>query len=191
MANDVYSMGGAMSRTAAEKIEKFVDLCDTFHIPIVNFTDQPGVMPGVEAEKSGTIRAVLKALGAIEQSGVPWVSIIVRRAFGVGGGLHGRKRSINLRFAWPSSYWGSIPLEGGIWAAYRKDIESSEDPDSRLEELEEYYTQFTSPFRTAERFGIVDIIDPRDTRPILCNWVEEAYEVTKTQVGPINRSMRP
>ena len=191
MANDVCFKGGAMARTAAEKIEKFVDLCDTFHLPIVNFTDQPGVMPGLEAEKSGTIKAVIRAIGAIEQSEVPWVSIMVRRAFGVGGGMHGRKGSINLRFAWPSAYWGSIPLEGGIWAAYRKDIESSDDPDARLAELEAYYAQFTSPFRTAEKFGIMDIIDPRDTRPILCDWVEDAYEVTRTQAGMKKRTMRP
>jgi acetyl-CoA carboxylase carboxyltransferase component len=191
MANDILSMGGAMTRTAAEKTEKFVDLCDTFHIPIINFVDQPGVMPGREAEKSGTIRAVMKAIGAIEQSEVPWVSIMVRRAFGVGGGMHGRKGSINLRFAWPSAFWGSIPLEGGIWAAYRKEIESSEDPKVRLAELEEYYERFTSPFRTAEKFGIVDIIDPRETRPLLCDWVEEAHQVTSTQVGPIRRTMRP
>ena len=191
MANDILHMGGAMTRTAAEKTEKFVDLCDTFHIPILNFVDQPGVMPGVEAEKSGTIRAVMKAIGAIEQSEVPWVSIMIRRAFGVGGGMHGRKRSINLRFAWPSAYWGSIPLEGGIWAAYRKELESSKDPEARLTELEEYYERFTSPFRTAERFGIIDIIDPRNTRPILCDWIEEAYEVTRTQAGPVRRTMRP
>jgi len=191
MANDVYFKGGAMTRTAAEKIEKFVDVCDTFHIPIINFVDQPGVMPGLEAEKAGTFHSVMKALGAIEQSEVPWVSIIVRRAFGVGGGMHGRKRSMNLRFAWPSAYWGSIPLQGGIWAAYRKDIESSEDPQARLKELEEYYVKFTSPFRTAEKFGIVDIIDPRDTRPILCDWVEDAHGVTKTQVGLTKRTMRP
>jgi len=191
MVNDILHMGGAMTRTAAEKTEKFVDLCDTFHIPIINFVDQPGVMPGVEAEKTGTIRAVMKAIGAIEQSEVPWISIMIRRAFGVGGGMHGRKRSINLRFAWPSAYWGSIPLEGGIWAAYRKELELSEDPGARLAELEKYYERFTSPFRTAERFGIVDIIDPRDTRPLLCDWVEEAYEVTRTQVGPVKRAMRP
>jgi acetyl-CoA carboxylase carboxyltransferase component len=191
MANDVLFMGGAMTRTAAEKTEKFVDLCDTFHIPIINFVDQPGVMPGVEAEKTGTFRAVMKAIGAIEQSEVPWISIMVRRAFGVGGGMHGRKGSINLRFAWPSAFWGSIPLEGGIWAAYRKEIESSENPEAHLAELEKYYEQFTSPFRTAERFGIVDIIDPRDTRPLLCDWVEEAHGVTRTQVGPVRRTMRP
>jgi acetyl-CoA carboxylase carboxyltransferase component len=191
MANDILSLGGAMTRTAADKTEKFVDLCDTFHIPIINFVDQPGVMPGEAAEKAGTLKAVMKAIGAIEQSKVPWISIMVRRAFGVGGGMHGRKGSINLRFAWPSAYWGSIPLEGGISAAYKKDLEAAEDPAARLAELETYYERFTSPFRTAEKFDIVDIIDPRDTRPLLCDWIEEAHEVTRTQVGPIGRTMRP
>lgn len=191
MANDPYHAGGAMTRTSAQKVEKFIDLCDTFHIPIVNFADQPGVMPGVAAEKAGTIRSVMKCLGAIEQSETPWVSIMMRRAFGLAGGMHGRKRSINLRFAWPSAYWGSIPLEGGIWAAHRKELEAAPDPDARLAELENHYGKFTSPFRTAEKFSIIDIIDPRETRPILCDWVEEAFEVTKTQTGEVRRTMRP
>jgi acetyl-CoA carboxylase carboxyltransferase component len=191
MANDPMRSGGAMTRSSAIKVEKFVDLCDTFHVPIVNFTDQPGVMPGVAAENAGTIGAVMKCLGAIEQSQTPWVSIILRRAFGLAGGMHGRKRSVNLRFAWPSAYWGSIPLEGGIWAAHRKELEAADDPEERLAELEQHYSQFTSPFRTAEKFSVIDIIDPRETRSILCDWVEEAYEVTKTQVGEVRRTMRP
>jgi acetyl-CoA carboxylase carboxyltransferase component len=191
MANDPYSSGGAMTRTGAQKVEKFVDLCDTFHVPIVNFTDQPGVMPGLVAEKSGTIRSVLKALSAIEQSELPWVSIIVRRAVGLAGGMHGRKRSINLRFAWPSASWGSLPLEGGIRAAYRREIEAAPDPDARLAELEDHYAQFTSPFRTAEKFGVIDIIDPRETRPLLCDWIEEAHAVCEMQVGIVSRTMRP
>ena len=89
MANDPYRYGGAMTRTSAQKIEKFVDLCDSFHLPIVNFADQPGVMPGIAAEKAGTIRSVMKCLGAIEQSETPWVSIIVRKAFGLAGGKGG------------------------------------------------------------------------------------------------------
>ena len=180
-----------MTRSSAIKVEKFVDLCDTFHIPIVNFTDQPGVMPGVAAENAGTIGAVMKCLGAIEQSQTPWVSIIMRRAFGLAGGMHGRKRSVNLRYAWPSAYWGSIPLEGGIWAAHRKELEAADDPEERLAELEQHYSQFTSPFRTAEKFSVIDIIDPRETRSILCDWVEEAYEVTTTLVGEGRRTMRP
>ena len=148
-------------------------------------------MPGLAAEKTGTIRAVLKCLAAIEQSQTPWCSVIMKRAFGLAGGMHGRKRGINLRYAWPSAYWGSIPLEGGIWAAYRKDIESSDDPEARLAELEKHYSKFTSPFRTAEKFSISDIIDPRKTRPILCDWIEEAYEVTKLNLGPVAKTMRP
>jgi acetyl-CoA carboxylase carboxyltransferase component len=110
---------------------------------------------------------------------IPWVSIIRRRAFGLAGGLHAPKYfpQLNHRFAWPSARWGSIPIEGGVAAAYRRDIAESEDPQARQAELEAYYHHLGSPFRTAERFGILDVIDPRETRAILCDWVEDAYEV--------------
>ena len=193
LASDCRFDGGAMTRTSAEKLTKFVDLCDTFHIPIVNFVDQPGVMPGVEAEKGGTFKTVLAALGAIEQSQVPWLSIMVRRAFGVGGGMHGRKKSVNLRYAWPSARWGSIPVEGGIQAAYRRELDALEPEarEKRLEDLHDYYGRFASPFRTAERFNVSDIIDPAETRAVVCEWVEEACDVTRLQVGPVARTMRP
>ena len=96
MANDPYHAGGAMTRRAAEKTEKFVDVCDTFHLPMVNLVDQPGVMTGIEAEKAGTVAAALRALAAIEQSETPWISIIVRRVFGVAGGAHGRKHGTSM-----------------------------------------------------------------------------------------------
>jgi acetyl-CoA carboxylase carboxyltransferase component len=195
MANDPFHAAGAMTRTSAQKVEKFVDLCDTFHIPIVNFVDQPGVMTGVEAERGGTLTAALRALMAIEQSETPWVSIIVRRVFGVAGGAHGRKHgidgsSVNLRYAWPSARWGSIPIEGGVAAAFRREIDAAPDPQARRAELEAYYGRFASPFRSAERFSILEIIDPRQTRPLLCDWVEDAYELIKTQAGPKLRTMR-
>lgn len=195
MANDPMVMGGAMTHKSAMKIERFVDLCDTFHIPIVNFTDQPGLMIGIEAESAGTVPIAYRAAGAIEQATVPWISIIIRRAFGVGGGLHGPKfgpngQSLNLRYAWPSAIWGSIPVEGGVAAAYRRDIEAAEDPEAKRQELENYYHKLASPFRTAEKFGIVDIIKPSETRALLCDWIEDAYELNRTQLGPKQRPMR-
>ena len=51
--------------------------------------------------------------------------------------------------------------------------------------------KYRSPFRTAEAFGIEEIIDPRDTRPILCEWVETAYEALPSQLGPKPRGTRP
>jgi acetyl-CoA carboxylase carboxyltransferase component len=195
MANDPMIMGGAMTAQAAQKIERFVDMCDTFHIPIINFVDQPGVMSGTEAEKNGTLVSVIRALGAIEQVSTPWCSIVIRRAFGLGGGAHGPKhgpegRSLNHRFAWPSARWGSIPIEGGVAAAYKREISAADDPDAYREKIEQYYHQLSSPFRTAEKFGIVDIIQPNETRETLCNWVEDAYELTKEQVGLKMRTMR-
>ena len=68
-------------------------------------------------------------------------------------------------------------LEGGVAAAYRREIAAAENPVARREELEAHYHRLASPFRTAERFGIVDIIDPRETRAALCDWIEDAWEV--------------
>ena len=190
MINDTRFFGGGMDAKAAEKTLRFVDMCDTFHLPIVNFVDQPGVVVGLKAEEAGTIRLAVRALQAIAQSKVPWVAMILRRAFGVAGSYYGRHHDLNLRYAWPSAIWGSLPIEGGVYAAYKREIEASEDPEARRQELEAHYDQLQSPFRTAEKFGIHDIIDPRDTRPLLCDWVEQAYHVLPEQLGPVYRMMR-
>ncbi len=190
LANDPYHYGGAMTLRSSQKIETFVDICDTFHLPIVSFFDQPGVLIGREAEEAGTVRAAVRAITAIEQSLMPWCTIVVRRAFGVAGAAHGRLSGINMRYAWPSASWGSIPIEGGVAAAYRRELAEHPDPEARLEELEDYFARFTSPFRTAERFGINDVIDPRETRSLLCEWIEDAYEQLPEMVGPRRRTMR-
>jgi acetyl-CoA carboxylase carboxyltransferase component len=195
ISSDPTVMGGALTLQAARKMARFIDICDTFHLPIVNFVDQPGVMTGPSAEASGTLSAAIDLLGAIEQADTPWCSIIVRRAFGVGGGAHGPKhgpegRSLNHRFAWPSARWGSIPVEGGVAAAYKKEINNSENPEQYRIDLENYYNELASPFRTAEKFGIVDIIRPAETRQVLCTWVEDAFELTMQQTGVRQRTMR-
>ena len=195
LASDPRVTGGALTSAAARKTERFVDLCDTFHVPVVNFVDQPGVMFGVEAEAAGTMRDALRAIGAIEQASVPWFSVIVRRAFGVGGGMHGPKhgpegRSLNHRVAWPSARWGSIPIEGGVAAAYRREIEASEDPVARRAELEAYYHRLSSPYRTAERFGIVDVVRPSETRLAIRDWLADAVPLAARQLGPRTRTMR-
>ena len=187
MANDPRVAAGAMTLIAANKVERFVDLCDTFHLPVVNFVDQPGNMTGREAEEAGTLLGAVRVLRMIERSRTPWVSIIVRRAFGLAGGMHGRKhgdgRALNHRFAWPSAQWGSIPVEGGVAAAFRREIEAADDPVARRLELEAHYRDLASPFRTAERFGILDIIEPRETRAVLCDWVGDAWGLLQTQVA--------
>lgn len=185
LCSDPRVSGGAMTLAAAHKMERHMQLCDTFGLPIVNFVDQPGNATGPEAELGGTLLGAVRVLTAIERIRVPWLSIIVRRAFGMAGGLHAPKYfpSLNHRFAWPSARWGSIPIEGGVAAAYRKEIESAADPQARRAELEEEYHRLGSPFRTAEQFGILDIIDPRETRAVLCDWIGDAREVIESEAG--------
>ncbi len=191
MANDPFAIGGSLDGPASDKMVKFVDLCDTFHLPLVNFVDQPGFLIGREAEMAGTIRRGVRALYAMFQTTTPTVAIIVRKAFGVAGAGHGITTGLNLRYAWPSGDWGSLPIEGGIEAAYKRDLAASSDPEKLRAELEEKFNAVRSPIRTAEAFGIEEIIDPRDTRPILVNWVHQAYEIVPTLLGVRTRTMRP
>jgi acetyl-CoA carboxylase carboxyltransferase component len=81
-------------------------------------------------------------------------------------------------------------VEGGVYAAHRAEIEAAEDPEALLEELQETYRSYASPFRSAEAFDVEDVIDPRDTRPLLCDWVEAAYRVEKTRLGMKQRGIR-
>jgi acetyl-CoA carboxylase carboxyltransferase component len=191
LASDPKQGGGGLDADGSEKMTRFVDLCDTFHLPVVNFVDQPGFLIGTRAERQGTARYGARAMAAVYQATVPWVSIILRRVFGVAGAAHGNAQALNLRYAWPSGDWGSLPIEGGVMAAYRREIEASSDPEARRQEIEQMLNELRSPFRTAESFGIEEIIDPRDTRRLLCDWVEMAYDLLPAQLGPRLRGYRP
>ena len=192
MINDPYHNGGGLNRPAAEKMETFIDLCDTFHLPIVNLVDQPGTVVGVEGEKMGNVRGSVRVISAIEQSKVPWCAIVIRRLYGLAGNAYSRIQGINLHYAWPSARWGSIPIQGGIEAAYRAELDAlaPAERQARIAELEKRYEHLESPFLTAEKFRVPDIIDPRDTRPVLCHWIEDAYRVLPEQLGPRGRTMR-
>ena len=191
MAHDPKHGGGGLDAPASEKMTRFIDLCDTFHLPMINFVDQPGFLIGTRAERAGTARYGARAIAAVYQATVPWCSIILRRVFGVAGAAHGNHAALNLRYAWPSGDWGSLPIEGGVQAAYKREIEAAPDPDERRREIEAMLGELRSPFRTAEAFGIEEIIDPRDTRPLLCEWIETAYELLPSQLGPKGRGLRP
>jgi len=184
IANDPKVGGGAMNNAAALKMERFIKLCDQFHLPVVNFVDQPGNATGPEAELNGTLMGAIRVADALARCRSPWVSILIRRCFGLAGSLHGPKENgaLNHRFAWPTARWGSIPVEGGVMAAYKQEILEAEDPAAKQKEIEAIYHNLGSPFRTAERFGVLDVIDPRETRGLLCDWVEDAREVAETDL---------
>src|SRR3712207_1238481 len=124
LAADPNHYAGGLTGDAADKLARFVDVCDTFRLPVVNLVDQPGFVIGTAAEKAGTIRRGARALVATYQATVPWASVLVRKVYGVAGAGHGDHSRLNLRFAWPSGDWGSLPIAGGLEAAYRRELEA-------------------------------------------------------------------
>jgi len=175
--------GGIMDVKAARKQGHFIDLCDTFHIPLIYFVDVPGVTIGPQAESEAILREGMRSAMIGMQSTVPTVTLVIRRCYGMAGMATRDRDGLDFKIAWPSGEWGSLPIEGGATAAYRREIESSPDPAARLKEIEAELSAAASPFRTAEAFAVEDVIDPRETRPYLCNLVDTWQGRLKTDLG--------
>ena len=191
LANDCMREGGAMTAEGAQKLRRFFEFCDLFQLPIVSFIDEPGFMIGAAAEQAATIRHGMTAMFAVLQSRVPWLSVLVRRSFGVAQGIHlGPGGTVA---AWPSAESGALPVESGVALAYRREIESAPDPDARRRELETEMASAQSAFPRAEDFGVHDLIDPRETRPALCDWIDAIQTQLGLLVleGPPAYSLRP
>nr|MDJ0643176.1 carboxyl transferase domain-containing protein [Erythrobacter sp.] len=140
-----------------------------------HLVDNPGFMIGTEAETAGTIRYGVNAMNAIYRATVPLASIVLRRAYGIAGSAMSNADRYQYRYCWPSGDWGSLPIAGGLEVAYKSELETSDDPVVELEAIKGRLAKVTSPFRSAERFNVEDIIDPRDTRPLLCEFAELAW----------------
>lgn len=175
IASDPSYLGGSWEAKTSEKVERFVRLADQFRLPIVHLVDNPGFMIGREAEMAGTIRYGVNAMNAIYRATVPLASIVLRRAYGIAGSAMSNADRYQYRYCWPSGDWGSLPIAGGLEVAYKAELEAADDPEALLEDIRARLARVTSPFRSAERFNVEDIIDPRDTRPLLCEFAGLAW----------------
>ncbi len=189
LAGDPMFLAGAWTADVCRKLIKHVDLAQTFHLPVVHFVDCPGFAVGAKHERAATVKLGVQAMAAVYQARVPWCSVVVRAAYGLAGSAMMNPTRVKYRYCWPSGDWGSLPMEGGIEAAYKRDIEASPDPQARLMEIRAWAEALRSPFRTAESFYAEEIIDPRDTRPLLCEWAGLAQRMLET--GPSSFGMRP
>ena len=174
LASDPYHYGGAWTSDACRKVVRLVDLAQTFHLPVVHFVDIPGFLIGPDAERSGIMRHGSQALAAVRQSTVPWCAVMVRKAFGMAALAQRNGSPAFARIAWPSAQWGSLPIAGGVAAAYRAVIEAAPDPAAARAEIEARLETLQDPLRTAEAFGVEEIVDPRDTRRRLCAFANRA-----------------
>ena len=153
--------------------------------------DEPGFLASPDQQARGIVRAGARIVTATLRTQMPWISIIIRQLYGVAGQCHDRPSGMFKRVAWPSGHWGSMHISGGVSAAYRRVIDEADDPDAKRAEIEAQLDALASPFRTAEAFNIEDIMDPRDTRPMLCEFMQMAQQVIQTQLGPTSTPYSP
>ena len=184
IANNPSHNAGAPDARDSRKMGHFTSVCDQFHIPLIHLVDVPGFMIGVDAESMGTLKDGMAAMCQVMQAKVPRISVITRKCYGMAGALNYGNHTLHYRIAWPSAEFGSIPIEGGVAAAFRREIEESPDPDKKRKEIEEEIHTYESPFRTAEKFAVEDIIDPRETRYRLYCLIEAAQNYLQTELGP-------
>ena len=174
--------GGALTADGCDKLTRHLDLCDLFHIPILNLVDNPGFAVGIEHEMTGTIRKGGQWMVAFSQVKVPIFTVIMRRSFGVAGNNYATPVSRPVvRVVWPAADVGGIPPEGGIEAAYKRQLAEAEDPAALRAELEARIESARGPVGPLSRFQMEEMVDPRDTRRLVCEWIDNAYGIVKQQ----------
>jgi acetyl-CoA carboxylase carboxyltransferase component len=188
-ANDCRHLAGSMTAASARKLRRFVEFCEVFHLPMLNFVDEPGFMIGPDAEREGTVRAGAAAVLAVAMARIPWASIMVRKSMGLAAAAHYAPGAYVL--AWPSAESGALPVEGGVAVAFAKEIAQADDPAAKRAELEEAFAARRSPFPRAEALAVHDLIDPRETRARLCDWIEMSWPLLAHQLGPTSFTYRP
>lgn len=182
MANNVRFQGGSTDVAAGSKAMRLMQLCDLFNLPLISLADEPGFLVGLESEKQGIERAGARMVSTVCLTTMPWCTVVMGRIYGVAGQCHHRPSGMYQRLCWPSGNWGSMHISGGVSAAYRAEIEAAPDPEAKRAEIEARLSAIAAPMRTAEATG-QDIIDPRDTRARLCEFVEDAQRVLQSQLG--------
>lgn len=186
--------GGALTADGCDKLKRHLDLCDTFNVPLLNLVDNPGFAVGVEHEMTGTIRRGGEWMVAFAQVQLPIFTVLLRRSFGVAGNNYATPQSSpSVRVAWPAADVGGIPPEGGIEAAYKRQLAEAEDPAALRAELEARIESARGPVGPLNRFQVEEMIDPRETRKMICDWVPTIWRILShpDQLGPREIQFRP
>lgn len=192
VANNPQYLGGILDVNSADKAARFVNLCDAFEIPLVFLQDVPGFMVGTKVEQAGIIRHGAKMLYAVSSATVPKFTIVLRKGYGAGYYvMNGRAYEPDLLVAWPGAEISVMGAEGMVSIAAQKALLAAEDPKALKEQLAAAIRPYIDIYRVAALGHVDDVIDPRETRPLLAHWlkvtegkkIERPYR--KREVAPV------
>ena len=170
IANNPRVKGGAIDINASDKEARFIRVCDAFNIPLIFLVDTPAYLPGMDQEHGGILRHGAKVLYALSESTVPKITVYIRKAYGGGqSAMCNEPLGSDLLLAWPTAELGLMSAEGAVAIIYRKEIDKAENPEEvRAARVEQYKNTLGKfPYHAAQVGWVEEIIDPRDTRPII------------------------
>jgi acetyl-CoA carboxylase carboxyltransferase component len=172
VANSPAHLGGAIDADGADKMSRFMKLCDAFGLPLVSLCDTPGFMVGPEAEKTATVRHFGRMFVTGANLSVPLVMIILRKAYGLGAqAMAGGSLKVPLAtVAWPTGELGGMGLEGAVRLGFRRELAAADDPDALFGELVARAYERGKALSAATVYEIDDVIDPAATR----HWIRTA-----------------
>ena len=175
VASQPKQLGGILDNDSADKAARFVNLCDAFGIPLLFLQDVPGFMVGTKVEQAGIIRHGAKMLYAVSRATVPKVTVVVRKAYGAGYYVMcGKAYEPDLIVGWPSAEISIMGAAGAVNIIGRSVIEAADDPEAKRAEMEAAIQQTIDPYIAAANGMIDDVIDPRETRPVVIRALEMA-----------------
>jgi len=171
VANQAGHLAGILDAAACRKGARFIGMCDAYGIPLVYLMDTPGFLVGMGAEESNLIRWSARFLWELGQATVPRVSVILRKGYGLAyyAMAGGRSHQAELAVAWPQAQISAMSIEGAIDVLYRHEYATAPDPAVRRQEIIDDFVSRADALRAADGFGIDDVIDPADTRAVLCD----------------------
>jgi len=175
VANQPRQLGGILDSDSADKAARFINLCNAFGLPLVYLVDVPGFMVGTKVEREGIIRHGAKMLYATANATVPKITVILRKAYGAGYYVMcGRAYEPDLIVAWPSAEISVMGPEGAVEIIFRKQVQEAADPQAKRAELIESLRSSIDVYIAAGNGMIDDVIDPRQTRAVICRGLEMA-----------------
>jgi methylmalonyl-CoA carboxyltransferase 12S subunit len=177
IANQPSVLAGALDINASDKSSRFIRFCNAFNIPLLTFVDVPGFLPGVQQEYGGIIRHGAKMLFAYSAATVPKLTVVLRKAYG-GSYLAMCSRDLGADrvVAWPTAEIAVMGAEGAAEIVFRREIDGAQDKAAKRKELiEQYREAFATPYVSAGRRLVDDIIDPAETRKYLAQALEALH----------------
>lgn len=185
VANQPASMAGVLDNNSSKKGARFVRFCDAFNIPLLVLVDVPGFLPGTDQEWNGIITNGAKLLYAFSEATVPKITVITRKAYGGAYDVMNSKHiGADLNFAYPNSEIAVMGSKGAVEIIFKKDIDSAENPQAKLDEkVAEYAEKFANPYGAAARGFIDEVIQPSETRKKLI----KGFTMLQNKVCPMPR----